>query len=175
MKGQREQYIGIDKEILKLPQTVLLSGDLRLDEELSMFGNVTGRRMWPKSNLILKRRLPDGFGQDSFAHEQYVVVESEGRRVLISGCAHNGILNILDRYRELYGGDPDLVVSGFHMMKKEDYDEDEVKLIRDVAAELKGMDTYFYSGHCTGLPAFAMMKEIMGDKLRYMHSGDRIV
>lgn len=175
VKGPRDRYIGIDKDILKLLGCVLLEGDMRLDEELSVFGNVTGRRMWPKSNLILKKKNGDTFEQDTFAHEQYVVVESEEKRILISGCAHNGILNILDRYRELYGGAPDLVISGFHMMKKEDYDEDEVKLIKDVAAELKGMDTLFYSGHCTGLPAFAMMKEIMGEKLQYMHSGDRIV
>lgn len=175
VKGPKEKYIGIDKDILKLPQCVLLAQDVRLDEELSVFGNVTGRRKWPKSNLILKEKKGDTFEQDSFAHEQYVVVESEGKRILISGCAHNGILNILDRFRELYGGDPDVVVSGFHMMKKEDYEEDEVTLIEEVAAELKDMDTLFYSGHCTGLPAFAMMKEIMGEKLQYMHSGDRIL
>lgn len=175
VKGGGERYIGIDKEILKLPQCVLLEGGVRLDEELSVFGNVTGRRKRPKNNLILKKKLAGSFEQDSFSHEQYIVVEAEGKRILLSGCAHNGILNILDRFRELYGGSPDLVISGFHMMKKEAYDAGEVELIRDVAAELKDMNTYFYSGHCTGLPAFAIMKEIMGEKLQYMHSGDRIV
>ncbi len=175
VKEKEERYIGINKDILKLPQCVLLEGGVRLDEELSVFGNVTGRRKWPTNNLILKKKLAGSFEQDSFSHEQHIVVEAEGRRILLSGCAHNGILNILDRFRELYGGSPDLVISGFHMMKKEAYDAGEVELIRDVAAELKAMNTYFYSGHCTGLPAFAIMKEIMGEKLQYMHSGDQIV
>lgn len=40
-------------------------------------------------------------------HEQYPVINEENKQILISGCAHNGILNILDRYREIYGMDPD--------------------------------------------------------------------
>ena len=96
-------------------------------------------------------------------------------RSLISGCAHNGILNILDRFRELYGCDPDMVISGFHMMKKTGYEADEAELIRDAAKELRGMDTRFYTGHCTGIPAFEMMREIMGEQVRYMHSGDQVL
>ena len=45
--------------------------------------------------------------------------------MLISGCAHNGILNILDKYQELYGRFPARVISGFHMMKKTPYTEEE--------------------------------------------------
>jgi 7,8-dihydropterin-6-yl-methyl-4-(beta-D-ribofuranosyl)aminobenzene 5'-phosphate synthase len=37
------------------------------------------------------------------------------------------------------------------------------------------MNTFFYSGHCTGIPAFEMMKEIMGDKLIALHSGEEIL
>ena len=33
----------------------------------------------------------------------------------------------------------------------------------------------FYTGHCTGREAFEMMKEVMGDQLFWIHSGDRIV
>ena len=46
--------------------------------------------------------------------------------------------------------------------------------LRDAAKELRGMDTRFYTGHCTGIPAFEMMREIMGEQIRYMHSGDQV-
>ena len=95
--------------------------------------------------------------------------------MLLSGCAHNGILNILDHYRALYGDMPDLVISGFHMMKKAAYEKAEITLIREIAEELGSMGILFYTGHCTGLPAFEMMEEIMGETLHYVHSGDRIV
>ncbi|KAI4443453.1 MBL fold metallo-hydrolase [Schaedlerella arabinosiphila] len=175
LKDGREKYIGIDQRIPKLPQVVLLEDGCRIDREISVFSGVTGRRKWPKSNLALKRKTEEGFRQDSFDHEQYIVAEAEGKKVLVSGCAHNGILNILDRFRELYGGDPDVVISGFHMMKQTGYEADERELIRDAAKELRGMGTRFYTGHCTGTAAFQMMREIMGEQLGYMHSGDQIL
>lgn len=174
LKDGKEKYIGIDKRIRSLPQLITLEKGCRIDKEISVFSEVKARRKWPQSNLTLKRKTGDNFVQDSFEHEQYIVAEAEGKKVLISGCAHNGILNILDRFRELYECCPDIVISGFHMMKKTEYEEDEILLIQDVAKELREMDTIFYTGHCTGVPAFQMMKEIMGDKLRYMHSGDAV-
>lgn len=43
-----------------------------------------------------------------------------------------------------------------------------------IAEELVAIDTTFYTGHCTGMEPFDIMKEIMGDKLHYIHSGDEI-
>ncbi|MBE5954416.1 MAG: MBL fold metallo-hydrolase [Lachnospiraceae bacterium] len=170
-----EKYIGIDKEILKLPQVKLVDGNMRIDQEISMFAGVKGRKYFPSGNSELTRKLSDGtFVQDDFSHEQYVVVEEDGKKVLISGCAHNGILNILDEFKKLYGCEPDMVISGFHLMKKTGYSGEDVENIKSIAEELVTMDTTFYTGHCTGVPAFDIMKEIMGDKLHYIHSGDEI-
>lgn len=170
-----EKYIGIDKEILKLPQVKLVDGNMRIDEEISVFAGVKGRRHFPSGNLELTRKLSDGtFVQDDFSHEQYVVIEEDGKKVLISGCAHNGILNILDEFKKLYGCEPDMVISGFHLMKKNGYSEEDMENIKAIAEELTTMDTTFYTGHCTGIEPFDIMKEIMGDKLHYIHSGDKI-
>ena len=166
-----EKYIGMDKAILSLPQVHFLDGSARLDEELYLFSGITGRRYWPQSNLAL-RVVQDGVPvQDDFAHEQCLVVEAQGRRVLLSGCAHNGILNILDRYAQLFGGDPDVVVSGFHMKKGTDYTPEEWQVIEDTARSLTQHRCLFYSGHCTGRTAFERMQQIMGDQLRALHSG----
>ena len=32
----------------------------------------------------------------------------------------------------------------------------------------------FYTGHCTGVEPFARMKDIMGDRLEYIHTGGKI-
>ena len=102
------------------------------------------------------------------------MIQENGKSVLFSGCAHSGILNILDRFRQLYGGVPDVVFSGFHMKKREDYTAKEADTIRDVAHELQTLPTLFYTCHCTGLPAYQMMKEIMGEQLQYIHCGEEI-
>lgn len=111
--------------------------------------------------------------QDEFAHEQCLVIEQEGKRILLSGCAHNGILNILDRYREIYGNEPDVVNSGFHMMQKE-YTESDWETIWATARELCKYQTVFYTGHCTGTEAYDVMKEIMGEQLHPIHSGEEL-
>lgn len=84
-------------------------------------------------------------------------------------------MNILDRYKEIFHSDPDMVISGFHLMKEGEYSPEDVLNIRDIAHELAGMDTVFYTGHCTGEEACGMMKEIMGEKLRVIHSGVTIL
>jgi len=170
-----ERYIGIDTDILKLPNVQLIDGDIQLDDELFLFSRVTGRRCYPQGNRMLSCMCGGEKVEDDFSHEQCLVITQNGKRWLLSGCAHNGILNILDRYKELFGSDPDYVLSGFHMMKREgEHTEDEKAVIIQTAQELAKMDTVFYSGHCTGIPAFELMKEIMGDKLIALHAGAEI-
>ena len=66
------EYIGIDKEITKLRQVQKVDGNLKIDEELSLFSGVTGRRGFSKSNLRLKEIVGKDIRQDSFLHEQYL-------------------------------------------------------------------------------------------------------
>ena len=187
-----ERYIGIDKKIAQLPQVQLLDGDFKIDDELSLFTNITGRRFWPQSNIGLTKRIYNVSSeyeashtndiqipepkyieqQDQFDHEQCLVITQGDERILLSGCAHNGILNLLDHYRALYTKFPDMVISGFHMMKKTgEYTAEEVSIITQTAEELSKLDIKFYTGHCTGQPAYDMMKPIMGDKLQQISTG----
>ena len=171
---EEERYIGIDPKIKEFTQVNLVDGDFVIDEELSLFSDVKGRTLWPKGNLELKKRAGEEFIQDTFEHEQYLVITEGNKKVLFSGCAHNGILNILAHYYKLYGSYPDAVVSGFHMKKKEYTPEDDA-LIKETAEQLVKMPTRFYTGHCTGEYAFDIMKKIMEDQLIYVYSGDMVV
>ena len=171
----RYKYIGIDKDILKLPQARLLKGDHAIDDELELFTIKNRTHMLPFTNKRLLVRTDGGFVPDDFSHEHFLVVKDKGITVLMSGCAHNGILSILDAYEEKYGNLPDIVISGFHLMVKREYRENELEEVRTIAEELKTYQTKFYTCHCTGLPAFEEMKKIMGNQLEYVHSGEEIV
>ena len=171
-----ERYIGIDTDILKLPNIQLIDGDMELDDELFLFSGITGRRCYPQGNKKLSRMENGVQVPDDFLHEQCLVIKQNGKSWLLSGCSHNGILNIIDRYREIFGNAPDYVITGFHMMKKDgEHTEAEKTVIIQTAQELAKMNTVFYSGHCTGIPAFEMMKDIMRDKLIALHSGEEIL
>ncbi|MGN1267145.1 MAG: MBL fold metallo-hydrolase [Dorea sp.] len=171
-KEDEFRYIGVGKEIRGLSQLVYVEKDMEIDSELSVFTNVLGRKYWPEGNRNLKVLKEEIIVQDDFSHEQYLVVKSEGKEILLSGCAHNGILNILDRYIELNGHEPDAVFSGLHMKKQNGYTEEEKATIRDIAYELKKYKTRFYTGHCTGREPYELMKAIMGGQIEYLRSGD---
>lgn len=172
------RYIGLAEEIRKLPQVVIVGGTtagiFRIDDELSLFSGIGNTYPIPSANRNLRVKTKQGLRQDDFRHEQCLVVSEGGRKVLLSGCAHHGILNVLDRYRELFGGEPDVAISGFHMMKKSGYSKEDLDMIADTAKELCKVSTVFCTGHCTGTEPFEAMKKIMGGQLRYVHSGDEI-
>lgn len=172
VEEEEVRYIGIDPDIPGDSRSVLLDGDYRIDEELFLFSHISGRKLWPEGNRVLKRRTEKGFVQDVFDHEQCLVIRQDGKHYLLSGCAHNGILNILERYRKIYHSYPDAVISGFHMKKKKGYTVEDIRNIEETARVLKETPTIYYTGHCTGEEPYRMMKKIMGEKIRAIHSGD---
>ena len=153
----------------------MTGGIFRIDDELSLFSGIGNAHPVPSANQSLRVKTENGLIQDDFRHEQCLVISEGDRKVLLSGCAHHGILNVLDRYRELYGGEPDVVISGFHMMKKSGYSDEDINTIINTALELEKFGTVFFTGHCTGTEPYEAMKKLMDDQLRYVHSGDEIM
>ena len=105
------------------------------------------------------RRIPD-----DFRHEQYLLIEEGGKRVLISGCSHKGILNLVSWFQ------PDILIGGFHFMKV-DTEGSGADFLRHAASELLSYPTVYYTGHCTGDRQFEILKHRMGDRLLEIHSG----
>lgn len=166
-----EKYIGIDKGILDFKNLVTVDDSFKIDDELFLFSNIRGNRFLAKGNLYLKKKIDGAFLQDDFIHEQCLVLSCEGKKILFSGCAHNGIVNILDRYFEIFKSMPDVVIGGFHLMQKDDYSEDDIINIEKIAYELLKTNAIFYTGHCTGESACKILKNKMGDKLQILSSG----
>ena len=192
-----EKYIGLDSRIREMKNLVLLDGDYNFCEKSFDNGRkgINGNRCyfkevikiftlnnkkqedlkcWPEGNLVLKERKGNQYIQDSFLHEQYLILEENGKEILISGCAHNGILNIVEEYNKKYNSYPDVIISGFHMRKKNGYTEHDYEVIKKTAEELKQLGIVCYTGHCTGEEPYHLMKEIIGEQLKYLHCGDRI-
>lgn len=103
---------------------------------------------------------------DDFRHEQYLMVEENGLRVLISGCSHRGVLNIAQHFR------PDVLIGGFHFMTCSAA-ADEPRL-REAADILLQQPTRYYTGHCTGDFACGVLKPLMGGRLQMFSTGELI-
>ena len=173
-EGERYRYIGIDKAIAGLPQAVKIEGDHTIDDELDLFTIQRRSHDLPFTNKRLLIKENGELRRDDFVHEQYLVISEGDKKILISGCAHNGILSILDAFKEKYGAEPDMVISGFHLMKKTGYTDDELRQIISIGTELMRYSTKFVTCHCTGETAYEIMKNVLGDQLQYVHSGENV-
>lgn len=169
------EYNGIDTAMKNHSGIVFTDDICVIDDELTLFSGVKGRRFPARGNLSLYMNRNGEYERDDFSHEQCLAVISGGIKVLLSGCAHNGIVNILDRYSELFGTLPDFVISGFHLMQKNGYTDDDISSINALAEELASAGCIFYTGHCTDKFPYEIMKKTMGDSLRPVSTGQVIL
>ncbi|MCR5581924.1 MAG: MBL fold metallo-hydrolase [Pseudobutyrivibrio sp.] len=172
--GPEPKFIGIDSGINELPGLCLIDGTVEIDEELTVFAGIGKNKPWPLTNSLLLKKEAGEMTSDDFTHEQCLRIKQDDKTYLFSGCAHHGILNVLDRYQEIYGCNPDYVISGMHTMRKTGYTEDDISYIKKTAHEMAKTDIKFYTCHCTGVEPFEMMQEIMGEQIHYVHCGDEI-
>lgn len=165
--------IGLDRSLMVSEQIVFTSDDFRIDDELTLFSGVTARKLFSKGNAKLLVKRDRKIVPDEFEHEQYLVITDGDKQVMITGCSHNGIINIVEKYMQMQGGTNKLtsVFGGFHLFDPTAKKYESEELISGIAAYLRGLDAKFYTCHCTGQKAYDILKGIMGDKLNYLSTG----
>jgi 7,8-dihydropterin-6-yl-methyl-4-(beta-D-ribofuranosyl)aminobenzene 5'-phosphate synthase len=96
--------------------------------------------------------------------EQALVIKIDGGLVVVTGCSHPGIVEIVTQAEELFEGPVRLVVGGFHLL---DQSEGMIETIIDDFHRL-GVEQVSPT-HCTGEDAIAMFAEEYGDD--YIQAG----
>lgn len=91
--------------------------------------------------------------------------------VLVSGCSHSGIENIVRASRAVGGERTRLVVGGFHMIP---YDRSQITSFATRLNKDLGVDGVA-PAHCTGHLGFVVLKEIFGQGYRFFGLGEKIV
>lgn len=145
-----------------------------IDDELSLFSNVENKLFFAKANNVLYEKRLGKLVKDDFLHEQNLLIKSADNALLISGCSHAGIVNILNRAEEIVTTPVRNVIGGFHLYNPptRKYESDE--LIIGIAEVLKEKAANYYTCHCTGEKAYKRMKTILGDRLTYLATGSQI-
>lgn len=105
-----------------------------------------------------------------FLPEQAIVIKTEKGLTVITGCAHPGILEILEAVRERF---PDeklyLTFGGFHLK------DSDKRLINIIVERLKEMNIEKVGPmHCTGNDAEAIFKKIYKDNCISIKAGQTI-
>lgn len=169
------QDIGLPSALEGEPRIHALAGDAFLSPSLFLFSSVSGQAFQSRSNAAHLVRTPSGDVSDCFAHEQSLLITEGSKSVLIAGCAHRGIVNILGRAMELAGKPLDAVVSGFHLSNPRDGGSEANDIVDGVADYLSRFSTQYYTCHCTGAPAFARLKLRLGEQLHQISSGSQLL
>ena len=99
---------------------------------------------------------------DDFRHEQYLLIEEGGTRVLITGCSHKGILDLAEWFS------PDVLIGGFHFFKLPVDDR-----LAEYAGILNRRKTVYHTCHCTGGEQYAYLKSRM-ERLEYLACGQSV-
>jgi len=167
-------YIGLDPSLLPDSRIVLTGGRFIIDDQLELFAGVKGSRLLPSGNLDLFVKAGDEYRADDFAHEQNLIVRENGKTLLVAGCAHRGIVNILEAFALLENRMPDTVIGGFHLHNRAADTTEDAGIVEEIGAFLKDSGSLFYTCHCTGLEAYGRLKEILGGQIRYLATGDRL-
>jgi 7,8-dihydropterin-6-yl-methyl-4-(beta-D-ribofuranosyl)aminobenzene 5'-phosphate synthase len=163
-------FIGLDERFKDHPQIVLTNGDTSLDTGVFLFAEVSGSRYMPSMNQNLYQG-EEHRELDTFAHEQHLVIVDAGMTLLVIGCGHRGVVNILTHAHEQYGVNPTHVVGGFHMSSRASIQGEDPTIIAAVARELKKTKAIFYTGHCTGFEAYRILKKQLGKRLQKLTTG----
>lgn len=169
--GERRHDIGLDSA-LAASSRIVPTGELRaLGDGLVLFSQVGGTHAVPASNRTLFARQDGDLVPDTFSHEQSLLVHEGDRYLLVSGCSHVGILNIMARAELLADAPLDVVVAGFHLMAPSAGTMCDEASIRLLGRELAGLNTRFYTFHCTGLTAYSLLRDELGGRISYLYTG----
>lgn len=172
--GGRYDYIGLPETLSPGGRFVLCGDRFVIDAELELFSGVTGEAFIPQGNSTLFVRDGNAYLQDDFAHEQNLIITENGKTLLIAGCAHKGIVNILAHYRAEKGLTPDVVIGGFHLYNHGTKQSEAPETVDAIGRYLLGTDSRYYTCHCTGIEAYDRLKAVMGERINYLATGDQL-
>jgi len=164
------EYNGLDAKLAGHERIVFTDDVMRIDDELFVFSDVDAAHETESSRVLMKQTADGALVQDDFDHEQDLILSAEGKDLLFSGCSHSGIESILAAAYRHHPG-LDAVFGGFHLFNPNSGVMEPEEFVRGVAERLHAYDTDFYTCHCTGEKAFGLMRETMGDQLRYLSAG----
>jgi 7,8-dihydropterin-6-yl-methyl-4-(beta-D-ribofuranosyl)aminobenzene 5'-phosphate synthase len=90
--------------------------------------------------------------------EQSLIIDSPRGHIIVTGCSHQGIVNILKRAKEILNKPICLVFGGFHLGNKSDAEMREIiAAFQELKVEKCG------ATHCTGNKPIAMFKKAFGE------------
>jgi len=109
--------------------------------------------------------------EDQISDDMSLIVNVKGKGlVIVTGCGHAGIINIIRHSIKITGVSRiEGLIGGFHLIEAS-----EERIEKSVEALSKIDLGWVISGHCTGFAANKRMSTVLGDKFTLLHAGKRL-
>lgn len=167
--GQEAKYIGLDKSVLRenTSRIVYVSQTCEILSGLHLITPIPYVYPKPSGDQRLKIRSGNQMRPDTFEHEIVTMVEDEEGIVVMTGCAHNGVLNMIAVAQDAFPEKPiKAVIGGFHLSHEED------ETVREIGEKLLEMELpRIVTGHCTGDAATDILHDVLGERLQRLYTG----
>lgn len=166
-----KKYIGLNQELLQskiAERFIFVQDEKEITQNIKLFSCNSYKKSVATNTFGLMQLQNGTFVPDNFNHEHYLLIQENDKKILISGCSHKGILNIVEWFK------PDFLIGGFHF-KSLDVENPCQKLeLESYAKKLASYNTKYFTCHCTGTQQFEILKSIMKEKVEYISTGDVI-
>jgi len=167
--SQPDRYIGLDKGLLVQHDNRIIKVDQNraILPWFHLLVDIPQDYPRPSGDQRLKMKMGDRILPDTFEHEMVMVFDGDEGLVVLTGCAHNGVLNMIAATQKAFPGKPILaVIGGFHLHHEDD------ETIRKIGKTLLAWEIpHVVTGHCTGDAAMDILEEILGDRLKPLYTG----
>ena len=154
------------REALRGFELVLVKEPLELAPNALFLGEIT--RHYDNSYAVKGfKTVRNGELVDEHMLDDTGIAVKLGSRVLVvAGCSHSGIQNIVRQARKLTGASEAIVLGGLHLAGADQAD------VKRVVEELLGEGVVeVHAGHCTGLTGEAELMSKLGKNFHKIHSG----
>ncbi len=172
-----KRYIGLNRDLFTVHsgRFVFVDQLTEILPDVYLFTDIGTAYPKPKGNKYLYVKGITGWRLDSFSHELTMAIREKDDLVIFTGCAHNGVLNMIDTVENKFSGIPIKgLVGGFHLigLPKANVEADSEAAMQKVANTILNHEIRMvYTGHCTGPKAYVVLKSVLGEKLKPLHTG----
>lgn len=147
--GEKYTYLGcgFGPEFLEKNEIrhLVCEGTLTLFTGCHVVGGFGRKYAFEKPPARFVRQTAAGMAQDEFPDEVCLVIEDPKGLIVIAGCSHPGILNMIESVRERFGRPVYAVFGGSHLVEADEARIAEtMKIFREMGIGMAGFN------HCTG-------------------------
>lgn len=165
--------VGLDRRLEKSNRIIFTGEDYVIDDSLHVFSGVEKRFLYSRSNRSLYEKVDGKYVRDAFEHEQSLIISEGDSKVLVAGCAHCGIVNVVDKAREITDRKITHTISGIHLMNPV-ITGPVRRYVGTLGARLMEYPIDFYTCHCIGMREYALLRAVMGKQIKYAATGSWI-